>query len=370
MSPVEVAMRLTADADAATRGLDDVADSYDDLGRAAQDAGRRADDTVSRLDRTAGAADNLDDKAGRATGALGALSSGFELVGAEKYAGALQAAALATDFASGAGQALTLVTEATGLATLKAKAASTAAATASKVQAAAQWALNAAMSANPIALVVLAVIALIAIFVVAYKRSETFRNIVDGALRAIGAGGKWMWENALKPAFAKMMDGIRAVGRVGKWLWDNVFRPVFAFIVGGVAGILDMWARMLRVLGKVPGFGWAKTAADKMGAAADQARKIADGIRDIPDRKDVDIRYNYYQSGQVPTEAGPRPWERQALNGRTTSLTGDTAATAGGDTYNFDFGDATVVGDFDQLVALILAALARRDRRLSGAVVG
>lgn len=146
---------------------------------------------------------------------------------------------------------------------------------------------------------------------------------------------------------------------------------MFAFIVGGVAGILDMWARMLRVLGNVPGFGWAKTAADKMSAAADQARKIAEGIRDIPDRKDVDIRYNYYQAGQVPKEAGPRPWERSALSPRTTGtldLLGmiEALRDAVGNTYNFDFGDATVVGDFDALMALIIAALDRRDRRIGG----
>jgi hypothetical protein len=47
-----------------------------------------------------------------------------------------------------------------------------------------QWLLNAALTANPIGLVVTAIAALVAIFVVAYNHSETFRNAVDGLGRA------------------------------------------------------------------------------------------------------------------------------------------------------------------------------------------
>ncbi len=140
------------------------------------------------LDRVGASADDLDGKAGRATGALGALSSGFELVGAEKYAGALQAAALATDFASGAGQAMTLLLELESVQRLRATAATVAQKTATiattaatKAAAAGQWLLNAALTANPVGLVVLAVVALVAALVLAYKKSETFRTIVQHA---------------------------------------------------------------------------------------------------------------------------------------------------------------------------------------------
>jgi len=49
-----------------------------------------------------------------------------------------------------------------------------------------QWALNAALAANPIGLVVLAIAALVAGLVLAYQNSETFRRIVDAAFRAVG----------------------------------------------------------------------------------------------------------------------------------------------------------------------------------------
>lgn len=48
-----------------------------------------------------------------------------------------------------------------------------------------QWALNVAMAANPIGLVIVALVALAAGLVVAYKKSETFRKIVDASFSAI-----------------------------------------------------------------------------------------------------------------------------------------------------------------------------------------
>lgn len=56
----------------------------------------------------------------------------------------------------------------------------------SKVAAAGQWLLNAALSANPIGIVVVAIAALVAGLVIAYKKSETFRNIVDSTFSLIG----------------------------------------------------------------------------------------------------------------------------------------------------------------------------------------
>lgn len=55
---------------------------------------------------------------------------------------------------------------------------------------AAQWALNAAMSANPIALVVGLIVGLIAIFVSAYNSSETFRNGVNALWEGLKSGAE------------------------------------------------------------------------------------------------------------------------------------------------------------------------------------
>src|SRR5215207_8455891 len=58
-------------------------------------------------------------------------------------------------------------------------AAKAAAAAVSGVMTAAQWALNVALSANPIGLIIIAIVALVAAIILAYQNSETFRNIIQ-----------------------------------------------------------------------------------------------------------------------------------------------------------------------------------------------
>lgn len=58
---------------------------------------------------------------------------------------------------------------------------------ATKTYTAVQWLLNAALTANPIGIVIVALAALGVGLVIAYKKSETFRNIVNGAFTAVKA---------------------------------------------------------------------------------------------------------------------------------------------------------------------------------------
>jgi len=55
-----------------------------------------------------------------------------------------------------------------------------------------QGALNVVMSLNPIGLVIIAIAALVAGIVIAYNKSETFRNIVQGAFHAVGEAAGFM----------------------------------------------------------------------------------------------------------------------------------------------------------------------------------
>jgi Flp pilus assembly pilin Flp len=64
------------------------------------------------------------------------------------------------------------------------------AAVAAKGWAAAQWLLNAAMDANPFVLVAALIVALIAVIILAYKHSQTFRDIVHKAFSDVGAIAK------------------------------------------------------------------------------------------------------------------------------------------------------------------------------------
>ena len=77
-----------------------------------------------------------------------------------------------------------------------------------------QAVLNAVMSANPIALVVMAIGTLIAIFVVAYNRSETFRNAVNG-----------LW-NKIKEFGSNLVDFFKGLpDKIGQW-FDSTLTKV------------------------------------------------------------------------------------------------------------------------------------------------
>jgi hypothetical protein len=96
-----------------------------------------------------------------------------------------------------------------------------------------QWALNAALTANPIGLVIAAIAALVAGIVLAYKRSETFRNIVDGAFRAVGKAVSWLGEKA-SAAFKKIYDWVQKIIAKGRELKDSLSFSLPSF--GGIFG--------------------------------------------------------------------------------------------------------------------------------------
>ena len=62
---------------------------------------------------------------------------------------------------------------------------------------------------NPVSLVVAGIAALGTAFVIAYKKSETFRNIVNGALQGVLAGFQFLW------------DGIKSVGAALASWWNS-----------------------------------------------------------------------------------------------------------------------------------------------------
>jgi tape measure domain-containing protein len=152
------------------------------------------------------------------------------------------------------------------IATVAGTAAGLAASAASKVWAAGQWLLNAALTANPIGLVIAGIALLIGGIVLIATKTTWFQTV---------------WE---------YMSG--ALGKAWQWLWNSILAPIIRFVLNGFATITDGIASMLRVLSNIPGFGWAKTAADKMAGAADKARALASGVKDIKDKKvAVDVRF-------------------------------------------------------------------------------
>lgn len=152
------------------------------------------------------------------------------------------------------------------------------------------WAVNSALLANPITWVVVAIAAFVGAIVLAYQKVDWFRAIVDTAFHVIGTTVSWLWENVAKPAWEGFKVALWAVGQAGIWLWNNALQPAFSWIVGGVAWLLGSWSSMLRGLSNVPGFDWAKDAADNMQGAADKATALKDGIKKIDDLPDPRVQ--------------------------------------------------------------------------------
>ena len=102
---------------------------------------------------------------------------------------------------------------------------------ATRVWAAAQVLLDAAMAANPIGIVVVAIAALVTALIVAYKNSDRFRNIVQGAWRGIQAAVSFAWNNVIKPAVTALVWYFQhVIAPVALWLWNNVIKPAFTGI--------------------------------------------------------------------------------------------------------------------------------------------
>jgi hypothetical protein len=77
---------------------------------------------------------------------------------------------------------------------------------------AAQYAFNLALSLNPIGLVVIAVAALAAAFVLAYKKIEPFRDLMDSIFQKIKNIGTAIKESPVGKAITKAFEGFRAAG--------------------------------------------------------------------------------------------------------------------------------------------------------------
>ncbi len=96
---------------------------------------------------------------------------------------------------------------------------------------------NLVMSANPVVLIVLAILALVAAVIYAYKNFGWFRDIVNAVWSAIQTAAMWAWNNVLKPIFDAFAAAFRVIADVAMWLWNTVLSPVFSFI-GTAAKIL------------------------------------------------------------------------------------------------------------------------------------
>ena len=141
-----------------------------------------------------------------------------------------------------------------------------------KAWALAQRVLNAVMKANPIGLIITGLTLLAAGLTLAWKHSETFRNIVTGAWDAIKTAVKFAWDRVIKPIFQlykfwyvtvlwgavkKLWDlAKKAWGGISdavKWAWRNVIKPTFDALRDAVGMLGDKFGDLRKWIAKVWG---------------------------------------------------------------------------------------------------------------------
>lgn len=155
-----------------------------------------------------------------------------------------------------------------------------------KLMTAAQWLLNAAMSANPISLVIIAIAALIAIFIALWTKSEAFRefwiNLWDKLNEIVSKGVK-----AIGEFFSNLWTGItEKFSQLGGWFNSNVIQPVVSFFSGMWTnlqnGASNAWSGIKSVFSSVASF--FKDTFTKAWTAVKNVfsvgGKIFDGIKD------------------------------------------------------------------------------------------
>lgn len=116
------------------------------------------------------------------------------------------------------------------------KVAAVGSAIATKGMTAAQWALNAAMRANPIGIVITILAALGAAIVIAWKKSETFRNIVKGAMHGIRVAFGWVLDRG-RDLLGWFRDLPGKIGGFFSGLGDLISRP----FVTAFGWVKSMW---------------------------------------------------------------------------------------------------------------------------------
>ena len=171
-------------------------------------------------------------------------------------------------------------------------------AAASKIAAAGQWLLNLAMDANPIGIVVLAIVALIAIFVVLWVKCKWFRDFWKGLWHDIVGIAKAAWnfiQNAAGAVFGWLKQnwplvlgiltgpvGLAAALIIKYWdkikaaaviVWNGIktvvgtvihdIRVAFAFFVDKILGFLGMILK-----GAATAFGWIPVIGGPLKRAA------------------------------------------------------------------------------------------------------
>lgn len=121
----------------------------------------------------------------------------------------------------------------------------------------AQWLLNVAMNANPIGLVVAAIVGLVAAFVVLWNKSEAFREFWINLWEKIKEIASSVWE-AIKEFFSSAWDYIKEIWSKAKEFFSGVWegiKAIFSVVKDWFANVFQTaWDGIKNIWNAVTGF--------------------------------------------------------------------------------------------------------------------
>lgn len=197
----------------------------------------------------------------------------------------------------------------------------------------AQWLLNAAMTANPIGLVILAIVALVAIIVIAWKHSETFRNIVTGAFHWVlnAVRSAWNWIKGNWPLLLAILTG--PIGLAVRWIiqhWDQIVATAKG-LPGKIGGIFSGIGNLLKNAGRRLIQGFIDGIKAMFAPLQDTLGWVTDHLPDWKGPEDKDAKI-LRRSGRLVMRGfltgleGEYSGVRRSLSGLTDSLAGSPVA--------------------------------------------
>lgn len=321
MAKPQVTLTFAGDEKDLTRSFDNVGDSSRDMSDDLGKASKEIQGTGESFDRVSESADEVDTRAMGFRDTITGLQDTFKGLTDDSLslgdrlftlgAGVGDLASGVVNFVIPSIKNMTLGFVKQTIATTKNtvalganKVATIASAGATKVLTVAQRGLNLAMRANPIGLVITALFALGAAFVLAWKKSETFRNIVKGAFNAVKNAVRGIGSSISLP-FKIAFNGIRRA-------WNNTIGGRGFSIPSWVPGIGGREFRIPRLHqgGRVPGLpgqeSLAILQAGEVVIPASGARATEFVIRlDVPsDAMMARIIRQMFRKGEIRASAG------------------------------------------------------------------
>ena len=103
-------------------------------------------------------------------------------------------------------------------------------------------AMKAAFLANPVGVIIAAIVAVVVILVVLYNKCSWFRNGVNAIFRAVGNFIKQVWQG-IKPVVMAVISGIAAYIRIYVAIWKTIFKGVaiiFKAIWSGIKAVVSV----------------------------------------------------------------------------------------------------------------------------------